>query len=671
MAGQQQQLFTAATHGNGLGQQLQFMPQSAFVQQPVMSQQFMYPNAQVFPGGGNFIISTPGQIAQPFSLQLQQPNPTTTMTTAGRRGSQPQAIRPSINQGVRPTQVVTQQIGGQQVLTVVQSQPQLMPGNKTIVTGDKKNIVVTQNIQPRPAQSQGQVFPRLGSQIIATPTQTSYIGQQFLQPGLNPGLWTTTQSTPVFIRPQTDAHQTQIQYLTPQLQFPINVPGNPLQMTSPAVNANPSGSTVVAQTSTTASPTVTKHRPLAARPSPVTSTATPTTASKPSVGSETNMRPVKPKPSPVKSSDLNTSNISVPGKTTPNVRPGGTPTVRPMDSRPVKSSAMVTSSSTSDASRMKPSVEVPAVNGHKHIPIRPTTTSQRPSSGGLVSKTPPVRKDTKDAFTGQDAVFTPHNRETRHPPEQGGLRNGHRNSIPSSKSVLQEKRKDALKARDSDQILVHVIEDFVIEESPKPFPITRSLDSPAKENGHSIANETTSTMNPVLQETPLPKKKEGNDLCPSCLKPGLKSRLKTKDGVKVCSECAGRKPILPSINTPSRLTLINPVTSSLAEYDFSDADIPANSVHPGMSDRKKPRMSKSTTPVNNSGLANKIPTPISGGPKRSTPVHMPPDSVAVTPSSSVSNGVVSEQQQSPDPTAGLFIPASGKNPMKWSVSIVI
>ena len=687
------QLFTTATPQNSSQQlqQLQFMPQS-FVPQQVMGQQFVYQNPQMFPGTGQqFIISTPGQ---GFQLQLQQANNATATAvnnTIGvtRRTTQTQAIRPSINQGVRPTQVLAPtQFGGQQVLTVVQSQPQLIqPNNKTTLmtqTNDKKNVVLTQNIQPRPAQTTSTtLFPRLGSstQIFATPSPTtSYLGPQIIQPTINSGLWTS--NTPVFIRPQTD----QIQYVTAPapLQFPINVPGSSLQVTAnQAVASSPMNpqQTILPQasSSSTATTTLTKHRPLAARPAPPsTTTSSPSfTSTSPLINQnaktfvnevQQQQRPVKPKPSPVKqsTSEANSTptSISKPNPATTNKT--STPMSKPLpDAKSVKSStAIVTSSSTTTTKnevKMRTTREPPVVNGHKHIPITPTSSVNRPMSTGTsleTSKNHLSRKtiEKRDASTGQDSVFTPHN---RHKPDPSPvLRNGIKNNM---------KTPDSRKESKSD-VLIHVIEEFVIEESPKPFPVIRSTDSPAKENGNHAGNEVPPPVSaPVIEQTaPYRKANVQTDSCPSCHRPGLKNRLKIKDGVKVCSDCAGNKSLTINTNHTSRLGLFNPVTSSLTEYEFSESEAVASPITPssGPSAPKKTRVSDKT-PVSSKRTSSAGNVLVKDAQQN---MHILPidNSLSLSPSPAV-NGSLSSVK-SPDPAAGLFIPSSGRDPMKWSVS---
>lgn len=675
--GQTTQLFTTTAHpqnNSTIGQHLQFMPQNAFVQQQVMGQQFVYPN-HMFSGAGNFIISTPqqlGQVGQGFQLQLQQPNNAmnNSLGLQRRPTSQPQAIRPSmsLSPSVRPTQMLTQNFAGQQVLTVVQSQPQLIQSNKpttaiiNTVSSDKKSVVVTQNIQPRPAQGQTNnttFIPRLGSQIIATPTPTSYLSPQFIQQPINPGLWAS--NGPVFIRPQTD--QPQIQYVTgPQLQFPINVnAGNSLQVTAnPGVTSIAPQTAVVPQTQTTP---VMKPRTLAARPllpasSTVNTLKTPTTE---------HSRPVKPKPSPVKqNTETNKTPTSISSKpTTPTVSAKtSTPTIKSLQQQEVKANktsvAMVSSSSVVTSNEAKKTSEALPVNGHKHLPSTPTLQKTTQASikhptnldtnkntNSLLKK--PIEKREVSSVQ-ESAVFTPHNKHET----PTVLRNG----VKTGGAKTEGKR--TVKSQEGD-ILIHVIEDFIIEESPKPFPVSRSVESPAcKENGNSTANDVSTAVVAApasLEDTPVVKKREVTDTCPACHKPGLKSRLKTKDGSKVCSSCAGKKSVTINTNSTSRLDLFNPVTSNLTEYEFNEPEmirspILANAVGP--SDKKKPRLSK--TPA----IKQSLTPPVTA--KKIIPI----EPALVTPSSSMTpNGSVSK---SPDPVAGLFIPKSGKDPMKWSVS---
>lgn len=703
----QTQLFTTTAHPqnsmNPMGQQYQFMPQNTFVQQQVMGQQILYPN-QMFGGGGNIFIA-PQQLGQGFQLQLQQqPNNTIQRRT-------PQAIRPNMTmaQNVRPTQILTQtNFAGQQVLTVVPSQPQLVQSNNktaiiNTVGSDKKSVVMTQqNIQPRPPQGQNTTFiPRLGSQIIATPTPTSQFitGPQFIQQPLNQGLWASNGQ--VFIRPQTD--QTQIQYVTgPQLQFPINVnASNSLQVTPTGVTATPMAQAPIPPQPITP---VNKPRTLAARPLlPASTTATQTSTSAVSKTSPTktpdSQRPVKPKPpaavkqtTPETSSANKTSN-HLPVKQSPqtSAMKTSTPTIKTLQHPEAKANktsvSMVSSSSstsTPNEAKMKTvSSQSPQVNGHvnNHIPMKPSL--QRPTTGTTLLKQSPTdcnkiasnigkrSLENKNGLSSQaSSVFTPHNHnkpETTQQPLRNGIKNTNNVKTPVNKANGRSQEGD---------VLIHVIEDFIIEESPKPFPVTRSQESASKENGASLAVDSPisfpntaapTTMDEGLVMTPIVKKREVIDTCPACHKPGLKSRLKTKDGSKVCSSCAGKKSVTINTNSTSRLDLFNPVTSSLTEYEFNEPEvvqqsIVGNAVAPP--EKKKPRLSKNPNNVINK-QANSVAA------KKVIPIEQQP--IPVTPSSSAqitANGTTTANK-SPDPVAGLFIPKSGKDPMKWSVSYLM
>ena len=186
-------------------------------------------------------------------------------------------------------------------------------------------------------------------------------------------------------------------------------------------------------------------------------------------------------------------------------------------------------------------------------------------------------------------------------------------------------------------------------------------DLPLSENG-SCRSDHASSRSASPDETPTRSRLPSDaGKCHLCSKTGPKSRLKMKNGVRICATCFSKKPAC-------KLGLFNPVTSSLSEYDFPGGDTSseareqqqqqqqaAQQEPPAAVDtedtRKKARLTRKATVAHVSReqhdcLANRLflrQTPTSEAPSEA-PVPV------VTPA-----------------VGDLFIPASGRDPKKWKV----
>lgn len=419
------------------------------------------------------------------------------------------------------------------------------------------------------------------------------------------------------------------QYLTPTqgLQtIPINTLQNNLQVatatppTTPTVQTNSTITSVAqgVQGNTPTNSTVTKLKPVAPRPATTTSTSigTQAVASSTKLVSSTGTK----KQSTIKSltggvgvSSTGTSSTksTISDKKNPSQdnKTSGTNTNRATSSTAVKASSEVVG-------------RVPMSSTHNGVKPTPTAGDPRtstPISKGVLLPPPHLKGDARkstptssrsiekrDASTGRESGGT---RANSHPPlSHQSHSNNLRNGIRPQSTINSRAGVKIDKPSKPDQILVHVIEDFIIEESSKPFPIN-GMDSSIKENGGWV-NSTSSTATSTVVSSPTPEtsRKRGAVLdnegeCQICLKVGPKARLKLKNGLKVCPACASKKVPVPTASS-SRLGVFNPVTSrdKVSEYDFPDQEsvnisgtpLKQEKLSSDPSDRKKPRLAKTT-----------------------------------------------------------------------------
>jgi len=672
MAQQQQQaaslqyVHLVQSHSNGIpfyqsSQQLQLQPSIVHLQS--------FPPLNTIPIMSQTTAQAAIPVAKPGRPQLttgQLPiRPTPTASTASSRTMLPTQAFPQ-------QAVVVNTMGSQQQTLALGNQ--LFTVNKT-----QKNL-----IQPRPTLT---TIPTSG-QFIGRGTTPQIISQQsFVSPmfqptvqTFNPQLTYAQAAQPSFIN-----NLNHFQYLAPTqgLQtIPINTLQNNLQVATaapPATATAQTNSTItsVAQGNTPTNSTVTKLKPVAPRPATTTSSAsigTQAVASSTKLVSSTGTK----KQSTIKSltggvgvsstATSSTKSTISDKKTSQDNKTSGTNTNRATSSTAVKASsevvARVAMSSTQNGVKPTPTARDPRTS----TPISKGVLLPPPHLKGDVRKSTPTSSrsiEKRDVSTGHDPSGT---RANSHPLSHQSHSNNLRNGIRPQSTINSRAGVKIDKPSKPDQILVHVIEDFIIEESSKPFPIN-GMDSSIKENGgwvNSCSSTATSTV--VSSPTPETSRKRGAVLdnegeCQICLKVGPKARLKLKNALKVCPACASKKVPVPTASS-SRLGVFNPVTSrgdKVSEYDFPDQEsINISGVkQEQLPDRKKPRLTKTTRASSTTTNVQlpKIDSVSSGGvlSNGATP-HVVPDSQS--------------QPQKNDILAGLYIPASGMNPVKWNVQDV-
>jgi hypothetical protein len=263
------------------------------------------------------------------------------------------------------------------------------------------------------------------------------------------------------------------------------------------------------------------------------------------------------------------------------------------------------------------------------------------------------------------------------------------------------------------QVLTHVIEGYVIEESSHPFPINgEGLSEPgsmpqveerrvSNENSAVTLNEMGVTNNAVPppapvnnhSQAPLPVKRPSEaTTCEICTKtPKGKNKWKVKNGKRFCSSTCVKKFQADS----KRLGIFNRVTSNLnQDYDFeANHENPASvsSIETDLQseesdlheERKRMKLAKKPTtlepvPVNNTHHEEEPCTSrtetvreevnVNGSPAAVPPSKGMAQSIPdPSPSPSPSANPETESSTNGSSIAGVYIPAGGKNPLKWSV----
>ena len=239
------------------------------------------------------------------------------------------------------------------------------------------------------------------------------------------------------------------------------------------------------------------------------------------------------------------------------------------------------------------------------------------------------------------------------------LRNGiNKNKTLSPMQVASKKNEPS--------VLVHVIENYVIEESTHPFPVSESSSDPlVKENGthkesdhsHLKNNNSSNVIATPVQTQPRSEQiatPNGTKLKPvECSNCGPKNTSRSRSGIrsrsltKLCTTCSAKK-------TNGTEKTFNPVVGNLSEYDFNssnDADQSTRNESPVavQPEAKKAKMAPkkiNSTAINESRALSLENAAINAGSK----------------SSSQANGTVNKMVED------VFIPPSGKDPHKWKVS---
>jgi hypothetical protein len=624
-------------------------PQSSTTGQPlVVSTSSASGNMPLVSSGNTVVLSSPSQIAGLMaqsagvaqnSIRLQQ-QPQQHLIMAPMNMNMNNALMYG-NYLTSPHPVMAQ--GNQFIISNVNQLPNqsifLNPPhstNITTITGRRSGISTGQNIQPRP-QSQilpAQIYrPNLTQQIIAqssgvstTPTNIQPRPQQSFLQG-SPILRAANIPQQLFAQQSFPAVFSQNQIGWPNSVFTFRNPNDPIQIlpqqtqlqipfmhnnvqvpaaSAPVVSVTPAATAAVptaAPTTTTATPT--RMKPIAVRPA----SGPPATTSS-SMGTQTTLRTTTTVADVTKNNITRTKVVSGPGRpasvTSSPVKLANGPVtqVRDADVSTARSSPATTSShppvnktdvssatsATPNASDQKGEIKVP-----KASPVTGKNSSSSVNHNGnkdaAGDRVLAVRRpgDKRDNVVGNENVPIPAAATASKKSESPRLRNG----IKSQNEV----KKIAEPEKVAPEILIHVIEEYVIEESSKPFPVNGSTDPPHAENGVSrpdgAANLTDSPEELIITTPRLSDTGE----CQKCQSTGPKTRLKLKNGMRVCQACFSKRPA-------SKLDLMNTVTSSPSEYDFRDNDNHqvakgASSVVPeaeAVADgRKRPRLSKKSS----------------------------------------------------------------------------
>lgn len=177
-------------------------------------------------------------------------------------------------------------------------------------------------------------------------------------------------------------------------------------------------------------------------------------------------------------------------------------------------------------------------------------------------------------------------------------------TVPKPKAVVKHEPESS-----GPEVLVHVIEEYIIEESAHPFPVNGAPE-PLK-NG-SVKNERP-TPSPTVSEASTEsfgRTRSSSDASKSQKPPPKPKAVKTNGNKKQNATPVQNQSGVKRNVTGSQLGLFNPVTSrisNMSEYDFNSG--PDNiSVSSGENDRvsvgsdtekpKRQRVSKKSTPVN-------------------------------------------------------------------------
>lgn len=510
--------------------------------------------------------------------------------------------------------------------------------NITTISGNRRSTV-TSNIQPRPSQllpaplSQQVYRTNLSPQLIAqssgvntTPANIQPRPQSFLQASpmirtanLAPQLfapqsfqqvfsqnaggglcWTAGQpgtNSGFILRSQADPIQflqTQTPLQIPFVQNNVQVP-NPPAAVVPAVSVATVQATSQVTTSTTSTPA--RFKPIATRPA-ATSTSTSmgtqtaprtttTTAelSKSSSRPKVTSGPGRPVPAtPTATSKLANGPVvqAREAEATSSARSSPATKTPPLFKSEVSSSNTATPVADPKDREAKPVKTAPTVTGKKEI-----------SKEGVSDKLLQVRRpaEKRDAAAGHDAHIATNGSgliAKKNEPQRG------RNGVMS----VNDCKKIAEPEKAVPDILIHVIEDYVIEESSKPFPVNGTLDH--CENGSIISDKMSNGLESPDEVMMTPRTGLPSDAgeCQRCQITGPKSRLKLKNGIRVCATCWSTLSKRPA----SKLDLFNPVTGCISEYDFPGTDaqpvakgaaaMESEPVATAADTRKKARLSK-------------------------------------------------------------------------------
>lgn len=621
-------------------------------------------------GGGQYIIQNLPALQNQSIFQLPPHSSNMTITSRRSTVTNAQNIQPRPQSQLLPAPMA------QQVYRTNLSQ-QIIAQSSGVTT-------TPANIQPRP-QSYLQASPMIRTANIAPQLFAPQSFQQVFsqnppaglcwtgQPGANSGFILRSQNDPIQFL------QTQAPLQIPFVQNNVQVPSNP----APVVPVTPAATTVVQATtqatiSTTAAPA--RFKPIATRPAASSSTSTSTSMS---MGTQTAPRTTTTAADTTKSA-IRPKMASGPGRPatvtpSPSSKPQNGPVtqVREADASSTRSPAPnpqppvvrsdVSSTNTPTSNTGDQKVDVKPVKGS---PVPPFGVRKENNKEGAADRMPAAKRsgEKRDAPLGHENLTTSGPGKKIESPR---LRNG-------VKSV-NECKKTAEPEKVTPDILIHVIEDYVIEESSKPFPVNGTGDQSHGENGSSRSDRVSNRSDSPEEIYTPPRSRLPSDAgeCQRCQNTGPKSRLKLKSGMRVCAPCFS----LLSKRPASKLDQLNPVSGCISEYDFPGTDVQPAAKGGAVQEpevvvtndgRKKARLSKK--------VASNADVPVSW--RRDSPrtcnhsIHLQvpaqakvADSVPAPQSGQpVASSDVTSSPATKSEVAGLFLPESGSNPLKWNVS---
>lgn len=634
---------------------------------------------------------------------------------------------------------LTRQVQQYPANTLIQLNPQFIPAaqvqqaassqqaiaSKAIAVDKKQNIVSA--LHPKPTAIMPNVTSQHSQHIIRSmPAQIIAPNQSFINPfqpfqvTQSPSNWLglAQPNPPLILRP---SEQQPIQYAlhtSPQTLQTISVGGTPMQIAQSPISTGHLPPTVVsamaAPTAIPTSATVTaasvssslpqtvntppsapKLKPLAARPAaPTPAVVASNSNSNPSVTTVSN-----PNFSSTPNKSSNTVSLdSSKSSSTTNLLRSTKPTS--LASKAVNStnksepSSIQNSDSKINEHKLQPSntsnlVKNNNVGSNKNHSVNKMTQETRSTGSDAPTKSNQVPSSksnfTPDAKGGKDLHPRSSNdlRGTKRPLERKDVSVNHNASSPRelpmrngmNKKVTSSPMQPSSKKNDFN-VLVHVIENFVIEESTQPFPVGENVssDSLVKENGNhkesnhmqnNNNNSNNNTSNTISTPVQTPKSEhlaasngtKGKPVeCSNC-GPKNKSRIRPRGG-KLCNNCSNKKS-----NGTGKLNLFNPVVGNLSEYDFNSGNEGEQSsriespITPSQPETKKAKVigkKATSTPINSNSNNNNNETRA-----------LPPDNAAP-----ISNNKSPQPNGAGVPKAaeGEFIPTSGKDPEKWKVS---
>ncbi|CAG2105201.1 unnamed protein product [Medioppia subpectinata] len=660
------------------------------------------------PKGKPFMLSHSGAI-QPKSPIL----PATSMSSALMNSQ----FKTSFSGGPNTAQLIqTPQnlLTNQQILSAFQ-----MPQGLTWTTSPQSTHLVAQNGSP--------IF-------IRGPTpggEHMFISTSNMSNMSNPQIQTVSMAAPL------NVHNT-------SASMAVNVTHNQSTPTQMTPTFQQMATTANVNTTTTTS-MVTTSQPTAIAPAPTpptlpkvrnirhasssvaTQTITPAIAQKQHAESSTTplkpIAPAKPKPSPQLLSQ-NTKPVNKDSNTTTMMRSTGVGSTQTISQPTLQSTK---SDAGNQTTRVSVATETPKtnsqsqvsssrhVNDHNKQLISKSNTSTNTGSESTQTKVHSVSEEVKtptkrpivekrDASTGEDTdVMNNMYSQQNHKSLQNSVQlatNGS-NGQQNSPQVLSDlNRQDISKQPPQKatimvkpQVMTHVIDGYIIQESPLPFPVnglSYSSEQKLVNNEHKnntiipmeinkTKNKNENSVNTSTSSTITPRNRSTSDR--HCLNCGQKrkSNSKNRNFKKFCSQSCSEKYSAnndKNLTSSPRLSLYNSVTAQLdgsepqKNHDLGVELSAIDTEKPTLDERKKRSLKRSQEVANdfNSHRNGDMNDSIDRNHRKSipnTPIEIP--SVNVIPTMSIVDEVAVGVSSA---TAGLYIPPGGRNPLQWSVNDV-